>query len=353
MADPQYPDVPAVKGVPPVFRKSGTTAAAKIPALSKDGPGVAASSRVTWGLYKTDGTIALAVDNIAMVEPMREFRMSDYPTEDGGFQTFNKIATPGEVRVRVTKGGSDADRATFLSRLDTMLETVAQLFSVVMPETTLINRSVVRYDYERTAQKGLTLLSVEITLVEVRQSVASAFSDSKAAEGTAQVLGGPKQPRAVTLQQLPPPAATLSPAAQRAIEANPVPFTPAQTPAQSASAATGLIGAGATINDLSRLGCPFSAIPLVASPAQSLTVQLAGQPVQLSLSQRAEGLFVDVSVNGALKIGGVLCQNDNAIVRSPYLGFAGDFFFHDTQGGLGDIHFSDLGGRVALLFAGA
>ena len=353
MADPQFPNVPAVAGVPPVFRQPGSAATVATPALTKDSPAVASGSRTTWGIYKTDGTIALAVDNIAMVEPMREFRMSDYPTEEGGFQSYNKVATPGEVRIRVTKGGSDADRSAFLARLDAMIETVATFFNVVMPDQTLMNRSVTRYDYERSATRGVTLLTVEITLVEVRQGAAAAFTDSKAPEGSAQVQGGPVQASPATIQQRPPPAATLSPAAQQAIEDNPVPFTPSQTPAQSATAATGLIGAGATINDLSALGCPFSAIPTLASPAQTLTTQLAGQAVRLAMTQRSGGLFADVYVNDALIIGGVLCQNDNAIVRSPYLGFAGDLYFHDTQGGLGDIGYADLGGRVVLLFAGA
>lgn len=353
MANPQYPNVPNVAGVPPVFRQPNAPPAVTVPRLASDSAGVGAASRAAWGIYKTDGTIALEVDSIAIVEPSREFRISDYPTEQGGFQSFNKVAQPGEIQVSVTKGGSDADRQAFLNRLDAMIETVGTFFNFVMPDATLLNRSVVRYEYRRAHDRGVTLLTVEIILREVRVTAASAFVDTKAPEGAAKVQGGPVQSAPVTALQKPLPAPVLSPAAQKALESMPVPFVPTQTPAQSAQAATQLIGAGCTVNDLSALGCPFSAIPTLPTAAQSLTVQLAGQPVQLNLSTQANSLFADVYVNGSLTIGGVLVENDNPIVRSAYLGFNGDLFFHDTQGGLSDIAYGDLGGRVVLLFAGA
>jgi hypothetical protein len=50
------------------------------------------------------------------------------------------------------------------------------------------------------------------------------------------------------------------------------------------------------------------------------------------LYQKSTGFYCDLSVNGSLLIGGVICQNLNRIVRSLYLGFVGDLCFVDTQG---------------------
>lgn len=73
-------------------------------------------------------------------------------------------------------------------------------------------------------------------------------------------------------------------------------------------------------------------IPLKPLPSQTVSVGLANQNCTLNVYQKSTGLFMDVYVNGALIIGGVICENLNRIVRSAYLGFVGDFSFVDTQG---------------------
>jgi hypothetical protein len=74
------------------------------------------------------------------------------------------------------------------------------------------------------------------------------------------------------------------------------------------------------------------AIPLVATPAQSLTVQLGDQSCQIVVRQRRTGLYVDLSVQDVPIALGVLALNLVKIVRGKYLGFVGDLFFADTQG---------------------
>lgn len=75
-------------------------------------------------------------------------------------------------------------------------------------------------------------------------------------------------------------------------------------------------------------------IPVTDVYSQSLTVQLAGQNCQINLYQKSTGFFCDLYVNNSPIITGVICQNLNRIVRSLYLGFAGDLMWYDTQGSL-------------------
>lgn len=91
-------------------------------------------------------------------------------------------------------------------------------------------------------------------------------------------------------------------------------------------------------------------IPLVAKPAQTLTVTLGAQPCQLTVRQRATGLYVDLSVADVPIVRGVLAHNRVPLVRSAYLGFTGDLQFYDTQG-LSDPDYTGLGGRFVLLWA--
>jgi len=73
-------------------------------------------------------------------------------------------------------------------------------------------------------------------------------------------------------------------------------------------------------------------IPIADVYSQTLSVQLAGQNCAINLYQKSTGFYADLYVNGALILGGVICQNLNRIVRSLYLGFIGDLCFYDTQG---------------------
>lgn len=72
-------------------------------------------------------------------------------------------------------------------------------------------------------------------------------------------------------------------------------------------------------------------IPTSPVPNQVFNVLLAGQACRIAIAQKSTGLFLNLYVNDALVIGGVLCEVGNRIVRSVYLGFIGDFAFYDTQ----------------------
>ena len=90
-------------------------------------------------------------------------------------------------------------------------------------------------------------------------------------------------------------------------------------------------------------------VPTVATPSQSLSITLAQQRVRLEIHQKAFGLYVDVYSNDVLVIGGVVARNLTYIVRSAYLGFTGDLFFHDTQGA-DDPNYTGLGTRFLLFY---
>ena len=90
-------------------------------------------------------------------------------------------------------------------------------------------------------------------------------------------------------------------------------------------------------------------IPTQPIPNQSLQVQLDNQAIALYIYQQAYGLYVDVYLNNALVIAGVIAENLNRIVRSLYLGLSGDFLFVDTQGSTDPVY-TGLGNRYQLLY---
>ncbi len=205
MVSPLYPNVPKFPGVPPVFRSAANpvSVGASPSPLTADQISGSTATAAAWGLYRSGGAIALQVDSIVKVAPQREFRVSDYPVEQGGFQSFNKVAMPGDLRVTVTKGGTDSVRQGFLVTLDQLMETT-ELFNFVTPDSAFLDRSIIHYDYERTNDRGVTLLTIEIELLEIRQTAKSAFTNSKAPSGDGTVQGGPVRPSAPSAAQTPP-----------------------------------------------------------------------------------------------------------------------------------------------------
>lgn len=88
-------------------------------------------------------------------------------------------------------------------------------------------------------------------------------------------------------------------------------------------------------------------VPISAVPSQTLTSQLGGQNCQINIYQKSTGLYLDLFVNNINIVTGMICQDRNAIVRFPYLGFNGDLYFKDLQG-TSDPYYTGLGSQYIL-----
>lgn len=93
-------------------------------------------------------------------------------------------------------------------------------------------------------------------------------------------------------------------------------------------------------------------IPTKPLPSQTISVLVSNQATTLNIYQKGNNpaswaLFMDVLLNDALLIGGVVCQNLNVIVRDAYFGYSGDFAWFDTQGATDPVY-TGLGTRYQL-----
>lgn len=91
------------------------------------------------------------------------------------------------------------------------------------------------------------------------------------------------------------------------------------------------------------------AIPLVATPSQTLTVQLGAQPCRIDVRQRRTGLFVDLYVQDVPVRLGVKAMDRTKLVRDKYMDFVGDLYFTDLQGDA-DPDYTGLGGRFLFVW---
>jgi hypothetical protein len=106
------------------------------------------------------------------VEFSRETRVASFPLEQGSFASYDKAQMPANPVVTLMLQGSVNDRTTLLEALDSACIST-DLYNVVTPEIIYTGYSVERYSYARKADRGVTLLVVEVSLKEIRQVTAS------------------------------------------------------------------------------------------------------------------------------------------------------------------------------------
>lgn len=191
---PPFPNVPKLPGVPQLLRSSNFPASPG-PVIAG---GVAAVrllralfSKPKWGIYKqTPPPTAATPDNIPTVtvrgnvQPIivpdsvldfgyrNEYDVADFPIQDGRFASYNKVANPYEASVRLSKGGSESDRQTFLTQIEAVLRTL-DLYYILTPERTYVNVNLIRFELTRRGAGGAYFLTeVDLYFREVRSVTA-------------------------------------------------------------------------------------------------------------------------------------------------------------------------------------
>jgi hypothetical protein len=177
---------------------------------------VTAAPPFQWGVFTAAGTPVLVGDSVAGLDYNREFNVATFPVERGTFESYNKVEVPFQVRVAFMKGGTVAEKNSFLSACELALASL-DLYNVATPEFTYTEMNVVGLSYDRTAAKGAGLMSVEVRLQRIRAYAATAFTNTKSASGAADVNAGPVQPATPT----PPQSVAVTESRSRAIGLSP------------------------------------------------------------------------------------------------------------------------------------
>ncbi|HFF9119483.1 TPA: phage baseplate protein [Yersinia enterocolitica] len=180
-----FPNVPNVLGVPNVARSGLSIDQDAIMSAIYSGDILSILDSVItpkWGIYGQDGSQVILPDSVIDFEYKGETRIADYPLSSGGFATFNKVATPYDIRMRMACSGNLAaarmTRESFLARLDAMQASL-DLYNIITPDYVYNSVDLLGYDYRRTAINGVTLLIVEARFMEVRVTGDAQYSNVK------------------------------------------------------------------------------------------------------------------------------------------------------------------------------
>lgn len=205
---PATPDVPDQSGVPDVLRDLTRPVFTAI-LIQQDVESVLSLLFLgpQWGVFTASGSPVLFPDTMITFDSRREFRISDYPVEKGGFESYDKVQVPADIRIKVGCDGSTTPMDLFLLQVDNAAAST-DLYVVVTPDKSYVDMNITHYDSRRTREAGLGVLQVDIWFQEVRQTVQIQFTNTKDPTSEAQVHAGPVQavtPTPAQAAQLPVP----------------------------------------------------------------------------------------------------------------------------------------------------
>lgn len=203
---PQFPNVPKLSGVPQLLRSP------QFPPAPPPIVGVAAAlgrlwqalfSQPSWAIYKhqeaqavtQEGveTVTVVGERVPVVVPdsflefgyRNEYTVSDYPVQNGGFASYDKVANPFEIVLRLSKGGTQNARKEFLDSIDAIIGTL-DLYDILTPEKTYLNVNVLRFEIVRRGNRGAYFFAeVDLYFREIRQ-VAATYSTTSTITENAQ-----------------------------------------------------------------------------------------------------------------------------------------------------------------------
>ncbi len=187
-----------IPGVPPLL--NGTIAVTAVTLLTADLINLfGGTAQEQWGIFYQGSPVVLA-DTVTSLEYRQENNISDYPLEGGKIESYNKVYTPFEARVRLAAGGSDANRTAMLASIQAISNDF-NLYDVVMPEAVYQNCNVRMQNFARTVERGRGVLAVDVALREIRISTANGGASTAQPDGASQMNGGSVQTSAPTSSQ--------------------------------------------------------------------------------------------------------------------------------------------------------
>jgi hypothetical protein len=193
-----YPDVPNVAGVPQLQRNPNRAAAAG--AVSASSATTTTSNPVkskvvgSWQIVDSLGATMITPDSVLQLEYRGESRISSAPMEQGTFASYNKIASPYDLRLVITCGGNGVmSRDDFLSTLSALANSTA-LCTVVTPDAIFADCNLASFDYRRQANNGATLIIADCFFQEIRQTASAGLRSTKQASGTDPIKRGSVSP---------------------------------------------------------------------------------------------------------------------------------------------------------------
>jgi hypothetical protein len=162
-----YPNIPALPGVPALARSNN----AKFVGAALNIVGQLLPADLfgpKWAILSSTGSPFIQPDSFVAFEYREERKIPTYPMEKGGFQSYNKVAMPFDIRVTVTcSGNGKTKKANFLTKLQEGMDST-ELLKINTPEREYDNCNLIHVDYRKESMHGATLIIAQLYFQQIR-----------------------------------------------------------------------------------------------------------------------------------------------------------------------------------------
>lgn len=131
-----------------------------------------------WGLFDpATGQAVIRPDTFLGLEYRSSTRISNYPLEEGAFESYNKVNDPFDIVIGMACGGDQTTVAEFLATAKTLSASL-DLYTVATPDEIFESVNIERYDYKRSQRSGAWLVTVNFYLKEIRVNGDTEFTNA-------------------------------------------------------------------------------------------------------------------------------------------------------------------------------
>lgn len=145
----------------------------------------------------------------------QDWPISNYPQEQGAFQSYDKVTLPYDVRIKLASGGTASARNAFLTTifaiangspgaLQLLPPNVSQqpqaLFDIMTPDYVYSSCSCTHIDFSRAARNGVTLIVVDMWFQQIAVTSVASFQNTQQPGNAGQFATGNQQPQQLSSQ---------------------------------------------------------------------------------------------------------------------------------------------------------
>ena len=149
-----------------------------------------------WTMLDENGATAVTFTSFMDLSYKNGGQTLSYPVEQGGFANYGKTQSPLEINLTLSTQGNDADFEQILLKLDGYRKNTVKL-TVSTPSAMYENMTLGSYSYKKSRDDSVSILTVELELIEVcevaTQSLSTVITRPKNAGSSANVNTGQTQ----------------------------------------------------------------------------------------------------------------------------------------------------------------
>lgn len=177
---PTFPNVAQLPGVPQLIRANQAIGTIQLAVGAvQHFLGAAAQSKPTWGIFDDKGNLAIEPSSFLDFDFSIDWNLPTFPLQDGEFSNYNKVSLPYEASVKISQGGSLADRRRLLNKLNAIAGDT-KLYSILTPEQVYVSVNILRYRLRRQGREGAYFFAdLEIYFRKIKQTT-SQYSSTDA-----------------------------------------------------------------------------------------------------------------------------------------------------------------------------